>query len=553
VVELYEREAREIVMREVRRIVSVFPFEPVETFLNEVVDDLVQNHLRRLDKDTSFTRLYQVNLVLSHEPGDGCPVLTENTPSLQNLLGNIEREFGPRNSVRSDHLMIKPGTLLRADGGYLIVEARDLLSEPGAWKALVRTLRTGKLEITPTEVSLFSTGPHIKPEPIDVNLKVVLLGDPQLYYMLDAYDPDFTNLFKVLADFDTSIPRDEQGVAYYAGVLAKIVREEALLHFDRSGIARICEVGARIAGRQDRLTTRFGRLADIAREASWLARKRDHDLVNAEDVRDAVSRGRRRADLPARKFRKRIQEGTLRIQVDGSEVGQVNGLAVISAGPLTYGFPQRITATIGAGASGVINIEREADLSGAIHTKGFYILGGCLRHLLQVDHPLFFDASVAFEQSYGGIDGDSASGAETCCLLSALTGVPLRQDLAMTGAIDQFGHIQPIGAATEKIEGFYDACHDMGLTGTQGVIIPQANAQDLMLKEAVVEACAAGKFHVYAVEHVSEAMELFTGVPFETAREDESAIIDLARQQARAYWIMAQRTPAMPAPASAEE
>jgi predicted ATP-dependent protease len=259
--------------------------------------------------------------------------------------------------------MVGAGSLLRADGGYLILEARDVLSEAGAWKALVRTLRTGKLEIVPQESFLFGVGTSLKPEPIDINAKVILLGDPDLYYLLDSYDPDFPHLFKVLADFDTSIARDGQGLRFYAGVLARIARDEKLKPFDRGAVTALAEHGARIASRRDRLTTKFGRLSDIAREASFLTGKEGRDVVTKEDVKQSIERAKRRADLPARNFRRFVKRGSLRIQTSGSAIGQVNGLAVISAGPLTYGFPARITATIGPGSAGAINIEREAQLS----------------------------------------------------------------------------------------------------------------------------------------------------------------------------------------------
>ena len=301
---------------------------------------------------------------------------------------------------------------------------------------------------------------------------------------------------------------------------------------------------SRVAGRNDRLTTRTSRLLDLAREAAYLADKRGAEVTSAEDVREAVRRNKRRGDLPARRFREAIADGTIRIQTDGAVVGQVNGLATTHAGPLTYGFPARITATMGPGTRGAVNIEGEARLSGAIHTKGFAILGGLIRHLLRgVEHPLAFSASIAFEQSYGGIDGDSASGAETCCLLSALTGVPLRQSVAMTGAIDQHGHIQPIGAATEKIEGFYDACVDAGLTGDQGVIIPRANRRDLMLREDVAAACAEGRFHVWSVETIQEALEIFTDMPAGSADAagtyPEGTLLALATERATDFWRMA--------------
>ncbi len=540
---LYESQARIALRREVRPIEAQFPYDAVRRFLAEVVEDVVTRRLKSLENEEDFTRLYNVNVLITRDPNASCPIVIENAPTLPNLLGTVEREFNPGALVRSDHLMIRAGTLLRADGGYLILEARDVLMEPGAWKVLVRTLRTGKLEIAPSELVGFPWGPLLKPEPIEITVKVVLLGDPDLYYLLDAWDADFPNLFKILSDFDTTVDRTERSARYYAGVVAHAAGQEKLLPFSNRAVAVLCEHGARIASRRDRLTIRFGRILDIAREASFIARKKEREAVSDEEVRDAITSSKRRGDLPARRFRDLVSKGTIRIQIEGKAIGQVNGLAVIQAGPMIYGFPTRITATIGPGTAGTIDIERESQLSGAIHTKGFYILGGLLRHLLHTPHPLAFSASVAFEQSYGGIDGDSASGAEMCCLLSALTGVPLRQDLAMTGAIDQLGHIQPVGAVTEKTEGFFDTCRDLGLSGTQGVIIPRANAGDLMLREDVVAACREGRFAVYAVENVEDALSLLTG--WEAGERDgdgrypHDSLLALAEQKAYEYWVMA--------------
>ena len=540
---LYEAQARMALRREVRPIEAQFPHDAVRRFLAEVVEDVVTRRLKSLDNARDFSRLYRVNVLITRDPSAPCPIVIENAPTLPNLLGLVEREFHPGSIVHSDHLMVRAGALLRADGGYLILEARDVLMEPGAWKVLVRTLRTGKLEIVPSEMAGFPWGPLLKPEPIEIKVKVVLLGDSDLYYMLDAWDSDFPNLFKILSDFDTTVARNERAALYYAGVVAHAARQEEFLPFSNRAVAVLCEHGARIAARKDRMTIRFGRILDIAREASFIAKKHQAEEVTDKEVREAITLSKRRADLPARRFRDLVSAGTIRIQIEGEAVGQVNGLAVIAAGPMIYGFPTRITATIGPGTAGTIDIEREAELSGSIHTKGFYILGGLLRHLLRTPHPLAFSASVAFEQSYGGIDGDSASGAESCCLMSALTGVPLRQDLAMTGAIDQLGHIQPVGAVTEKIEGFFDTCRDIGLTGTQGVIIPHANAGDLMLREDVVAACAEGRFRVYAVESVEQALTVLTGweagVRDDEGRYPSDSLLALAEQKAFEYWLMA--------------
>jgi ATP-dependent Lon protease len=367
------------------------------------------------------------------------------------------------------------------------------------------------------------------------------------YYTLDHYDPDFGALFKVLADYDNVIDREPKGETQYAGVLARIIADEELPPFHRTAVAALVEHGARIAAHKGKLTARFGRIADIAREAAFLARQEDGEQVTGEHVNEAIRRTKARADLPSRRFRELMRDGTLQVQTQGAVVGQVNGLAVIHAGPITYGFPARITATIGAGSAGLINIEGRAQLSGAIHTKGFHILSGLLRHLLQTDHPLAFSASVAFEQSYGGIDGDSASGAETCCLLSALTDTPINQEIAITGAVDQQGHLQAIGGVNEKIEGFFDACQDAGLTGNQGVIIPESNAGDLVLRQDVVEAAKAGQFHVWAVGTVHQALEVLTGMPAGERQADgpypEGTLLHLAVERAREYWLKSVQRP----------
>ena len=535
-----EQAARDLLERFAMTIREHFPQQAVTTFLKEVIDDVVDTRLHGEGPLPDPAQRYDANIILKHSADARAPIVEENMPTVVNLLGTVEPEWGPEGPVQMDYRGVHPGSLLRADGGFLILDVKDILSEPGAWKALVRTLRTGSLEIVPSELGWMRPYLVLKPEPIPISVKVILVGDPYSYYQLDRLDPDFGELFKILADFDNEIERDANGLQHYAAVLAQIAREEDLLHFDASGVARLVEHGARIASRAGKLTARFGRIADIAREASFLAREDAASHVSAAHVRKAVERTRARASLPSRKFQYLVNNGTIRVETGGAVVGQINGLAVISSGPLTYGFPSRITAAVGPGEGGAINIEEEAELSGSIHTKGFFILGGLMRHLLRTGHPLAFSASIAFEQSYGGIDGDSASGAEVCCLLSALTRVPLRQDLAMTGAIDQHGAVQAIGGVTEKIEGFYDACVKLGLSGTQGVIIPTSNRRDLMLRLDVVESCARGEFHVYSVERIQDALELFTGIecgePDADGKYPEGSLLGQAMTRLGEYW-----------------
>ncbi|MHC4959700.1 MAG: Lon protease family protein [Planctomycetota bacterium] len=546
---IIEEAARAILGELARDILADHPGDDVQRFLSQVVDDVAENMLGAAPETLPDpVELYGVNLLSEHAGDDECPIVIEHTPTLFNLLGTIDREWTAKGPAPSDYRMIRAGSLLRADGGYLILDARDVLAEPGAWKVLVRTLRTDLLEIVPAEFHSPWGPPSIKTEPIQLRVKVILIGDAMIYHMLDRYDPDFGDLFKCLADFDSVLDRSEDSTNLYATVLARVAAREELPHFDKTAVAAITEHGARIAARSGKLTARFTRILDIGREAAFLTQQDKREVVTADDVHSAIQRTRARADLPSRRFRELLADGTIQIQVHGDEVGQVNGLAVIQAGPITYGFPARITATIGAGSAGIINIEGQAQLSGAIHTKGFHILGGLMRHLLQTDHPLAFSASVAFEQSYGGIDGDSASGAETCCLLSALTGVPLRQDLAMTGAIDQVGHIQAIGGVNEKIEGFFDTCHDLGLTGTQGVIIPHSNAGDLMLRPDVQAACADGRFRIYAVKTIQEALEIFTGVPAGTrdprGEYPAGTLLATAVEKALDFWMKSRQSPA---------
>ncbi|MCP3914657.1 MAG: AAA family ATPase [bacterium] len=537
-----QEDARQVMETAVDELLGGFAEDEVEAFLAELVDDLVTRRLDKLEEGDSFLELYCVNPILHHAPDEACPVIVENYPNYERLVGGLDTGRTADGTAPLDHMAIQAGALLRADGGYLILDARDVVENGAAWAALMRTLRSGSVEIAPPEGQMVR-GPIVKPESIPVRLKVVLIGGARVYAALDAMDSDFPHLFKVLADFDSTIDRDATGERYYAGFLARLAQNEQLPAFDRDAVAALTEHGGRVAARAGKLTTRLGRIADIAREAAHLATRTGCEPVTAGHVHDAIQRTKRRADLPSRKFREQIARGTIRVNVDGEAVGEVNGLATTQAGPLRYGFPVRLTATMNPGKGGTVNIEGEADLSGSIHTKGFHILGGLLRHLLRGDHPLVFDASIAFEQSYGGIDGDSASGAEMCCLLSALTQIPVRQSFAMTGAIDQVGNILPIGAVNEKIEGFFDVCRDIGLTGEQGVIVPRANAGDLMLREDVVEACRAGQFRVHAVDTILEAVELFTGVEAGERDADgqygEGTLLRIAADRARAYWEIA--------------
>lgn len=538
-----EQEVRSVLGQMFAPVFEAFPQPSVREFVTEVTEDVVENRLpgATVENLPNATEIYGVNVVASHEDTDASPVVMEHSPSLSNLFGSVEPAFLSGGQLVSNYRGIRAGSLVLADGGFLVLDAHDLLAEPGSWRALMRALRTGQAELV-ADTTRPLASQTIKPESIDIKVRVILLGSHGLYRQLDQLDQDFSDLFKVLADFDSEIERSDKGVHQYAGVVARLCNDEGLNHFSACGVAALAEHGARIASRGGKLTARFGRLSDIAREAAFVAAKQSAELVERKHVEETVRRTRYRASLPSTRFQGMVADGLIQLQTRGQVTGQINGLAVIHAGPLSYGFPARITATVGAGRSGVIDIEGASSMSGSIHTKGFHILGGLLRYILRTDHSLAFSASIAFEQSYGGIDGDSASGAEFCCLLSAMTGVPIDQGIAMTGAIDQHGHIQAIGGVNEKTDGYFDACRSQGLTGSQGVIIPASNAAELMLRQDVVDACREGQFHVYAVSSVGEALEVLTGQscgdPDGDAPYPDGSLFKLAQQRAAEFLRM---------------
>ncbi len=541
-IELLKQEsARQLLSTATTAILHDFPGTGVREFIDEIVRDAAEKRLSEENDEAVGLDNYGVNVIITHDPHDDrAPIVEEIVPNMMNLLGTVDATWTANEGGKADYRGVRGGAILRADGGFLILDIEDLLAEAGAYRALMRTLRTRRLEIVPPEMGWMRPFAVIQPEPIEVQLRVILVGDIGTYYYLDQFDSDFQELFKVLADLDDQIERDTTGIEHYTSVITSLVREEGLTPFHRTGMAALIEHGARIVSRGGKLTAKFGRVADIARESDYLARQRNSALVYSEHVTEAISRTKQRASLPSRRFSEMVESSAIVIETSGRRVGQINGLGVMTAGPLTYGFPTRITAAIGPGTAGIISIEGQSKMSGAIHTKGFHILGGLLRQLLQTDHPLSFSASLAFEQSYVGVDGDSASGAEIICLLSALTGTAVRQDLAITGAIDQTGRFQAIGGVNEKIEGFFDVCRYFGLTGTQGVVIPRSNAAELMLRFDVVEACRQGQFHVFAVESIQQAMELMTGVAAGTrsasGQYPTDSLLGLAVAKAREYW-----------------
>ncbi len=457
---------------------------------------------------------YEVNLLRTCEGDDATtPVVRAQHPTLVNLIGRVEHRamFG---TLVSDFRLIRAGDLHRANGGYLLVDALRLVTEPFAWPALKRALERRSIRIeSPADVVGVISAAQVEPEPIPLDVKVALFGDRHLYYLLDAYDSDFRRLFKIVADFDDDLPRDAEHQRAIANAIRAQAQRRGLLPLSRSALARLVDEGSRQAEDAHRVSAELGHLAEVAIEADAYARAAGRAQIDGGDIVRAISSRRDRAARAAEVYRRTIIEGTLAIATDGERVGQVNGLAVYELGGEFFGHPSRITATAALGEGKLLDIQRETDLGGAIHSKGVLILASFLNARYSARDLMSLAASIVFEQSYGPVDGDSATIAETCALLSAIADVPLHQSLAVTGSMNQFGDVQAIGGVNEKIEGFFDVCRERGLDGSHGVIIPKANARHLMLRDDVVAAVAAGKFAVHAISHVDEAIELLAGMP----------------------------------------
>ena len=474
-----------------------------------------------VDSDDSPARQrYAVNVLVDHADAEGAPVVVEANPSYNQLLGRIEH-ISQMGTLVTNFGLIKAGSLHEANGGYLVLDARKLLGQPFAYEGLKRALESSELtvEALGQAYSLASTV-TLEPEPIPLSVKVVLVGERLLYYLLQAFDPEFPKLFKVAADFEDDVLRSHENTVLYARLLATQARKDSLKPFDAPAIARLVEESSRLSMDAERLSARIRPMGDIMREADFWARRQASNVIGV----DAVERAIQSRDRRSSRIRDRIQEEILRdtvlIDTDGKTVGQINGLAVLRIGDFTFGRPNRITATVALGSGKVIDIEREVELGGPIHSKGVLILSSYLRATYAADQTLSLSASLVFEQSYGGVEGDSASCAELCALLSALSAAPIDQSFAITGAVNQRGEVQAIGGVSQKVEGFFDICRGRGLTGRQGVLIPEANVKHLMLRADVRQAVADGEFRVYAVRHVDQAMEILTGIPVGETRPD---------------------------------
>jgi lon-related putative ATP-dependent protease len=458
-------------------------------------------------------RRYEVNVVVDNSGVPGAPLVLETNPNYANLLGRIEKEaqFG---ALTTDFTMIRGGALHKANGGYLVLEVEHVLTDPLAWDGLKRALSSKEIAVEEIGERLgFMATKTLRPEPIPLAIKVVLIGEPQLYQLLYALDHDFQELFKVKADFDTQMDRRPQNERLYSSFMYTVCQKEGLRHLDGPAAARIVEYGSRLAGDQEKLSTRFAEIADVLREANFYASQDQAAYINSQHVTKAIEEKIYRSNLIQKRLQELIAQGTIMIDTVGQAVGQVNGLSVVGLGDFAFGQPSRITASVALGREGVVDIEREAKMGGPIHTKGVLILSGHLAQKYAQDKPLSLSARLVFEQSYEGVEGDSASSTELYALLSALSDLPIKQGLAVTGSVNQRGEVQAIGGVNEKVEGFFEVCKVQGLTGEQGVLIPESNVRNLMLKEEVVEAVKAGKFHLYPVRAIDEGIAILTGVP----------------------------------------
>lgn len=530
-------------------------YEQVASYLETVKQDIVKNindfkpsaledennplmFFRKNMQDATKDK-YSVNLLVDNREAEGAPVIVETNPTYYNLIGRVEYE-NRMGVVSTDYTMIKPGALHKANGGYLILNARDVLVNVGAWEALKRVLKTKKLYIENlSEQYGMLAMASLKPQPIPVNVKVILIGNPYIYYLLFNHDEDFRKLFKIHADFDVQMENNPTNIKKLAGFISSTVKREGLKHFDKSAVAKVVEYCCRLADSQKKLTTRFNEVVELLCEADAWATMENVNIVSLSHIRKAIEEKRYRSNKYEERLQEMFAEGKFLIDTDDEKLGQVNGLAVMAVGDYMFGKPSRITANTYLGKSGVVNIERETKMSGTSHTKGVLILSGFLGEKYAQKQPLTLTASLTFEQLYEGVDGDSASSTELYAIISSLSGLPIRQYIAVTGSVNQKGEIQPIGGATQKIEGYFAVCKIKGLTGQQGVMIPYQNIDDLTLNDEVIEAVRQGKFHIYPVKTIDQGIEILTGVPAGERQSDgtypQNTVHNLVSQKLKEY------------------
>jgi len=511
-------------------------FQKILRYLESVQEDLLLNledfkpqvappqipGLKLPKQEPTFER-YEVNVLVENDPDNGAPIIFEANPTYNNLFGRIENIMQMGGVATTNFTLIKPGALHRANGGYLIVDAREVLINPFAWESLKRCIRSAEIRIEDVlEQYRFMTVVSLKPEPIPLHAKIVMIGSLWIYYLLFYLEPDYRKFFKVKADFDSRIARSPEIMQDYALFVATHCKKEGLLPFDPTGVAALLEHASRQVEDQERLSAQFTELSDLIREASYWARRSEAEVVDRAWVQKAVQEKTYRSNRIEERIQELLAEGVILCDTSGGVVGQINGLSVMTLGDYTFGKPSRLTTRVSLGRAGMVNIEREVKLSGPIHDKGVLILTGYLAGRFARDKPLSFSASICFEQSYEGVEGDSASSTELYGLLSAFSGLPIRQGVAVTGSVNQHGQVQPIGGVNYKIEGFYNVCKAKGLTGDQGVIIPKLNERNLMLNDEVVQAVQSGQFHIWSVTDVDEGIEILTGIPAGKAAEDGS-------------------------------
>jgi ATP-dependent Lon protease len=506
------------------RVAKKYQTDEIRHYLRDMIEDMAENldifspkppdqipGLPLLKPEGDRFQPYEVNLLVDNGEQNSPPVIVENYPTYRNIFGSIERVVDRTGVWRTDFSKIKAGSLIKANGGFLVFNLMDAIVEPGVWQALKRALRSRRLEIQTFDPMYFFTTTGLKPDPIALDLKVVLVADAFLYQVLLHHDPDIKKIFKVRADFDTTMNKTDESIRQFSEFIKMATDEERLKPFDRAAVAAMVEHAVRMTGRQEKISTSFPAIRDLIREADFWASHESGSLVKETHVDKAIEARIYRSNMVEEHIQELIDRGTLKIDVDGEVVGQVNGLAVYALGDYMFGKPSRITASTSMGRAGLINIEREADMSGSTHNKGVLILGGYLREKYAQDKPLTISASIAFEQSYSGVDGDSASSTEIYALLSSLSGVPIKQSIAVTGSVNQKGEVQAIGGANQKIEGFFDCCRHKGLNSHQGVMIPESNVKDLMLRKDVVEAVKKGQFRIYPVKTIDQGIEILTG------------------------------------------
>lgn len=513
--------------------------EDVKDYLEEVKADILDNFSDFIQKDQGqqqqmlpimqmqqqqqpSLKRYSVNVFVDNSGTEGAPLIQELNPTYNNLFGKVEKE-SQMGALTTDFSLIKSGSLHRANGGYLVIPVIELLKSPYAWDSLKKALLNKEVIIEEIGEKMgFLTTKSLRPQPIPLNFQVILIGRPEIYHLLHAYDSDFRNLFKIKAEFDTTMELNDENIKSYIAFISKTQKEENLTSFDNEGIAKIIEYGSRLASDKNKLSARFTEIYDVITEANYYGQMNGNDHISAEDVKKAIEEKDYRSNLIQEKLYEFIDNHMLVIDVKGENVGQVNGLAMLDLQDFSFGKPNRITATVGVGSDGIVDIEREAKLGGKIHTKGIMILSGYLTENYAKTRPISLSARIVFEQSYQGVEGDSASCAELYSMLSSLSGLPIKQGIAVTGSVNQKGEVQAVGGINDKIEGFYEVCKMNGITGEQGVIIPDSNKRSLMLKEEVIEAVEQGNFHIWSVKSIDEGISILTGVKAGARNEDGS-------------------------------